>query len=101
MGTTRSLGPRRPRTYWVRWTEEYARSGMSVTAFCAKHTLPVKTFSRWRRRLAEEAERETAPGFIELPSDASSSSSTAASPVSGWELELELPEGVRLRLRRC
>ena len=92
--TSPSRRPRRSRTYWARRVSEQAESGLSMRAFCARHDLALKTFVRWKRKL--EGASLSPPAFVELP--------VASPPVPpsapGWDIELELPDGVRLRLQR-
>ena len=91
--TSPSRRPRRSRTYWARRVTEQAESGLSMRAFCTRHDLALKTFVCWKRKL--EAVSSSPPAFVELP---------VASPVPasapGWDIELELADGVRLRLQR-
>jgi putative transposase len=88
--------PRRSRTYWARMVAEHAASDLSASAFCSQRKLTLKTFMRWKRKLAAPA-APSSPGFIELPVPAGSE----ARATPGWELELDLGDGVRVRLRRA
>jgi hypothetical protein len=81
---------RRSRDEWQQLVDEQAASGKTQTAFCAQRGINVGSFSHWKRRLAEES---PAP-WIEL-------GSLPTSPAAGWDIELDLGEGVCLRLRRC
>lgn len=82
---------RRSRDEWQRLIDEQAASGQTQTAFCAQRGLSVGSFSHWKRRLSEEV---VSPAWIELGSLPAASS-------SGWDIELDLGDGLCLRLRRC
>ena len=76
----------------VQWSEiiaRYRQSGLGSRDFCAAEGLVPRTFAKWERRLRR---KETQKGqFVEL---------AASSPVSGpWAVEVEFPNGVRLRVR--
>lgn len=92
--TTRT---RRTADQWRTLIAEQASSGMSQEAFCKHKRLALSTFANWKRRLASEptVENERAPD----PSrwiDLGSLGGTGA----GWDIELDLGNGVCLRLRR-
>jgi hypothetical protein len=82
---------RRSRDEWQRLIDEQAASGQTQTAFCAERGISVGSFSQWKRRLAEEP---GSPAWIDL-----SGLPTASS--TRWEIELDLGDGLCLRLRRC
>ncbi len=92
--TSVSRRPRRSRTYWARRVSEQAASGLSMRAFCVRHDLALKTFARWKRKL--EGASSSPAAFVELP--VTPTPGPAAPP--GWDIELELADGVRLRLYR-
>jgi hypothetical protein len=76
----------------AQWSEimaRYRHSGLGSREFCAAEGLVPRTFEKWERRLRRK--EGTKGQFVEL----------AAPPrVSGpWAVEVELPNGVRLRVR--
>jgi hypothetical protein len=74
---------------WRAICERFAQSGLRVSEFCNREKLAVSSFHAWYRRCAR-AERPKGQ-FVELE---------AAPPICGnWEMELELPNGARVRLR--
>lgn len=96
----RSVMVQQRRARWRERLTDQARSGLGVTAFCAKEGLSTKTFYGWRARLrdgegrqgaAVRGERDPAP-FIDL--GALSEGSQA------WDIRLELPGGVILSIGR-
>lgn len=82
---------RRGRAEWQRLIEEQAVSGQTQAAFCAARGIGVGSFQNWKRRLAGSAVQDSWVDLGPLGERLS----------SGWEIELDLGEGVCLRLRRC
>ena len=72
---------------WAVIMADFERSGLSRRAFCESRELSLKTFGNWRRRLCLSGGKGS---FVEL----------APPAVSGWDVELELGDGVVLRVRR-
>ena len=100
------VGPRkRSVAEWGALVRAYARRTGTAPEFCQEHGVAVSTLDWWRRRL------EKAPGpsgvrsknrpiaaaqpvsFIELPV-------IAGAVQARWDIELDLGEGMVLRLRR-
>jgi transposase-like protein len=91
---------RRSRSEWQQLVEEHARSGLSQSAFCTERGISVTSLRSWKRRLTAQAHAEPArepqcEPWLELGTVAG-----RAEP-SGWDIELELGNGLCLRLRRC
>jgi hypothetical protein len=84
--------PRRSRDEWQRLIEKQAASDQTQVIFCADHGISVASLQNWKRRLAVPAATPT-PWF-ELGTLADAKSTT-------WDIELDLGDGVCLRLRRC
>jgi hypothetical protein len=82
---------RRSRAEWQQLIGEQAGSGLTQSAFCALHGISVGSFRNWRHRLAAEAAPDP---WVEL-------GAVAEHGAGGWDIELDLGEGVRLRFRRC
>lgn len=83
---------------WQQWLEAQTASGQSQAAFCAEHGLSKSSFQHWKRRLT---------GARSTGTPASSSSALfapiAGAPAesdTGWTIELDLGDGICLRLRR-
>ena len=94
---SRSIRPRRTAEQWRSLIAEQADSGLSQAAFCKRKRLSLSTFSLWKRRLSEPGElavrqNEDQATWIDLGQLASSR--------TGWDIELDLGDGVCLRLRR-
>jgi hypothetical protein len=82
---------RRNRVEWQQLIEEQAGSGLTQSAFCASHGISVGSFGNWKRRLSAEAPLEP---WLEL-------GTLGGHGAAGWDVELDLGEGVCLRFRRC
>jgi len=97
---TRRRRPRRTADQWQTLIEQQVASGQSQEAFCIAHDLGLSTFKRWKKRLesgpwaAESPATPTAALFAPLPAPKDSSDA------SGWTIELDLGDGVCLRLCR-
>lgn len=84
---------RRSREAWAELMAAYEASDCTQRAFCAEHGLAYSTFGYWRRRLRrEETGDDQAPTLVELPV-------LAGSEAGRWRVELDLGEGLVLRLR--
>jgi hypothetical protein len=84
--------PRRSRDEWQRLIEKQAASGQTQAVFCAEHGISVASLQNWKRRLA--APDEAPAPWFELGTLADAKS-------TGWDIELDLGDGICLRLRRC
>ena len=85
---------------WQQIIEQQLESGLSQKDFCQSRQISLSTFSNWKRKLKQvdntspsNAEPVSDLNWIELPAG------LPASP-SQWHMELELPGGVVLRMRR-
>ena len=76
----------------AQWSEimaRYRHSGLRSRDFCAGEGLVLRTFAKWERRLRRKEERKGQ--FVEVP--------TSQAGSGPWAVEVELPNGVRLRVR--
>ena len=85
-----SNGPvQRSAAQWSELIARYRQSGMGSRQFCEEEGLTLRTFAKWYRRLRRS---ETSKGqFVEVKAP-----NVTTSP---WAVEVELPNGVRLRVR--
>lgn len=83
---------RRSRDEWRRLIDEQAKSGQTQSAFCAARGISVGSLQNWKRRLVTPD--ATLEPWVELGTLAEAKSVS-------WDVELDLGEGVCLRLRRC
>ncbi len=97
------MSKRRNKSEWQRLIDEQAASGLSRKAFCEDAGIALSTFDYWKRKLRSEGTgrsetsengcRVSLDDWIEL-------SPPATEPASGWHIELDLGNGVCLRLSR-
>jgi len=93
MSQTSASKLRLSRTDWERLMAEYESSTLTQREFCERHELAYSSFGYWRKRLRQSmsttAQREP---LFEL----------SAFPMGGgheWRVELDLGQGVTLRLK--
>jgi hypothetical protein len=74
---------------WSEIVARYRQSGLGSREFCVAEGLVPRTFEKWARRLRRKDGNKGQ--FVEVP---------APLGVSGpWAVEVEFPNGVRLRVR--
>lgn len=93
MERTSGSRTRRSEAKWRETLNRFESSGLSVGVCCRREGLAVSSLHRWRRRLSRPTSGDAAPRFVELPSPSAPVAATGS-----WSIELELPDGVRLRL---
>jgi hypothetical protein len=85
---------REARERWQRCLTRQVASGLSQKAFCEREGLNASEFSRWKRRLRGETPAESGPAsWLELAPPRSEA-------LGSWDIELDLGNGVCLRLRQ-
>jgi hypothetical protein len=67
---------------------QFEASDLGAREFCRREGLALSSLQRWRAR-----GRAAAARFVELAPGA------AVTAPTGWAFELELPDGIRVRLR--
>ena len=96
------MSKRRNKTEWERLIDEQTTSGLSQKAFCGQRGIPLATFGYWKRKLQAEilstpagsgSETVSLTDWIELPTHGSVSGGS-------WQIELDLGNGLCLRLRQ-
>jgi hypothetical protein len=75
---------------WRRWIAQWQTSGLSVTAFCARHRLATASFYAWRRTLQRRAAERPTFLPIEVVAD--------TPPARGGVLEVVLADGRCVRV---
>jgi hypothetical protein len=85
---------KRSRVDWEALMARYEISDLTQREFCVQQGLAYSSFCYWRKRLhtIEAVENSTPPPLIELPS-------LPSSELRPWRVELDLGQGVVLRLR--
>lgn len=104
--TTRNKQGRRSADEWHTLMQAFSHSGVTRSQFCTRHGVALSTFDWWRSRLRREStarsESNTLPApasalFVELAQE----DKPAAVISANWDVELDLGNGVFLRLRRA
>ncbi len=87
---------RRSRDEWQRLITDQERVPLSQQAYCHEKALALSTFQNWKRRLAAMKQTATDAGdeWLELPLRPEKSA------VANWDIELDLGNGLCLRLRQ-
>ena len=87
---------------WQQIIDQQIASGLSQKVFCQTQNISLATFTNWKRKLrgdtdidATDTIQASGQEWIELPTELSESAVS-----SNWHIELELPGGVTLRMRR-
>ena len=84
---------RHSRDEWMRLMDEHKASGLTQREFCQRRQLAYSTFGYWRKQLRQAAATDAvSEPLVELP--------VLAMPgPSAWRVELDLGQGVILRVR--
>jgi hypothetical protein len=76
---------------WQAICERFSKSGLGQKAFCQQESLAVGSFKKWYRRCTARPAQRAA--FVELVT------APTAARRETWALEIELPSGIRVRVR--
>lgn len=95
----RKTGIRRTTNQWRSLVDDQKQSGLTVEQFCKHHGLTQSNFYLWRKKLAADT-----PDHLIKPDSSGHAqwinvSAPAAVVGSTWDIELDLPNGVTLRMR--
>lgn len=88
---------RRSAEQWQQLIDEHAESGLSQSAFCKREHLSLSSFTNWKRK------RSTAPGHRKASAPGPTpwiDLGNLGVERAGWDIELDLGDGICLRLRR-
>lgn len=98
MSTTRRY-IRRSRQQWIELIELQPGSGLSAPKFCEQAGVSYQSFMAWRKKI-KTPQKETAnsPKFIELTAPEKSMIQGEPLSVSQWQVELDLGNGIQLRI---
>ena len=95
MSATTHASKRHGHEEWQRLITEQQCSHLSQKAYCQEHGLGLSTFQYWKRKLTTAGlPVPPADAWLELPSAAD------GSLVAGWDIELELGNGICLRFKQ-
>jgi len=92
-----SYPPRRTPEQWQQLIEQQATSGLTQKAFCHQHDIRPATFGYWKRKLsaAPPTDQKSESSWLDL-----SALTIAGEQSSTWMIELDLGNGVVLRLNQ-
>ena len=98
MNTGNGVSVRRSAEQWREIMSTFESGGQTSVAFCAAEGLSLRTFQKWKRQFngageVAPARESTRKGFVEL--------ADTPAGASGWDVEVDLGEGLVLRLRRA
>ncbi len=89
----------RSKAQWQSLITEYENSPLSQQAFCDKHQIAVSSFHKWRKRFDPQP---SPAAFVEIGQTlamAGTPEQSSNDAEKSWEVELELGQGLFLRLR--
>jgi len=84
----------RSESEWRKIIQDYTQSGLTQEAFCQQAGIPKSSFYKWHRRLKTASSARDTAGFIDIRTLASVKKDKPT-----WDIELDLGNGVCLRLR--
>lgn len=85
---------------WQQLLEAQAASGLSQAAFCSEHGLSKSSFQLWKRRMRASSSTGIGPAPVPALFTPLSGAANASQAATGWDVALDLGDGVCLRLRR-
>ena len=85
---------------WHELVEAQAASGQSQAALCAAHGLSKSSFGLWKRRVRASSSTGGAPLPVAPLFTPLSGAANATQAAADWDVELDLGDGVCLRVRR-
>ena len=92
---------RRSRAEWHNLIGQQQESGVSQKAFCELNDICLSTFSLWKHKLTQPDVTPPSQQSVAAPEWIDPANLDSAVPEqSKWDMELELPGGVILRIRR-
>ncbi len=97
------MNQRYSRVDWQRLIDEQATSGLTQRAFCAQVGVAVASFSYWKRKLRPKGvglNEDPAGGRVGTRNDWLELVPEISGSERGWHIELDLGNGVCLRLRQ-
>lgn len=87
---------------WQQIIDQQIESGLSQKDFCQLHHFSLATFSNWKRKLKNNSDNKPVESISSADQDWVAFPEELPESTSGlpWHMELELPGGVILRMRR-
>ena len=99
MSTSTRRYIRRSREQWAEFIELQPSSGLSAPKFCEQAGVSYQSFMAWRKKLSmPEAKSSESPKFIELTASSNATELQSTAPTGQWQVELDLGNGIQLRI---
>jgi transposase-like protein len=93
----RQCKPRRSRSEWQQIVADQQQSGLSIKAYCDQNEITESSFHLWKKKLSDhpitESDDTNHNNWLSLDIPATTPD------VKPWDIELDLPGGVTLRMR--
>jgi transposase-like protein len=85
----------RTKEQWQTLVNEYEASGLSQQAFCKQHGIATSGLNKWRKRFSKASQCD----FVDITRQLSQAGSqSGAKPDRRWQVELQLGQGLVLRI---
>jgi len=90
---------RRSQQQWSELIELQPESGLSIPKFCEQAGVSYQSFMAWRKRITIPEQRKSqSPEFVELTSPEHTAAAHQPPSANHWQVELELGDGIQLRI---
>ena len=91
--------PRRTKAQWIKLLEDKQQSNLTIDEYCKQHQVTVSSFYAWRAKLNKQSANDNAdltakPNDDWLPLTLSPPTTTTT-----WDIALDLPGGITLRMK--
>jgi len=95
-------GAKRSTSEWRALVKAYHKRNCTQREFCSAHGVAVSTLDWWRRKLERASAKQDSPSVAQRPIAPLEFIDITPPRIESpaWEVELELGQGVVLRLRR-
>ena len=85
----------RSKEQWQTLVHQYETSGLTQQAFCKQHGIAVSGLNKWRKRFSNSVQAD----FVDITHQLSEAGSQSdAQPDRRWQVELQLGQGLVLRI---
>jgi putative transposase len=96
----RVVATRRTKQEWQAIFADQEISGLTTAQYCKKHDLVLSTFYSWQKKMCNLPQAQLTDDFIEVPAAHFDVQNTFQASASHWDVELDLGNGVCLRIRQ-
>ena len=96
----RAAATRRTKQQWRTIFSDQEKSSLSTAQYCKKHSLVLSTFYSWQKKICDLPLTQSTNDFIEVLVAHFDVQNTFQASTSHWDVELDLGNGVCLRIRQ-